>query len=76
LRTDSIYYELAWVDSSSDVPLIWFDSLPDTVVNYDNVIIKYQVYNPVSEANHTTATVNLLKEREAIPNSPISVTYN
>ena len=76
LRTDSIYYELAWVDSSSDVPLIWFDSLPDTVVNYDNVIIKYQVYNPVSEANHTTATVNLLKEREAIPNSPISITYN
>jgi hypothetical protein len=76
LRTDSINYELAWVESSSDVPLIWFESLPTTVINYDNVVIKYQVYNPVTEANHTTATINLLQERVPIPNSPISVAYN
>ena len=76
LRTDSINYELAWIDNSSDVPLIWFESLPETVINYDNVIIKYQVYNPTTEANHTTATVNLLQERTPIPNSPIAVSYN
>ena len=76
LRTDSIFYELAWVDPASDIPLIWFDDLPTKVVNYDNVIIKYQVYNPVTENNNTTTLVNLLQEREPIPNSPVSISYD
>ena len=76
LRTDSLFYELAWVDTESDIPLIWFDSLPETVVNYDNCIIKYQVYNPITEKQHTTTSVNLLQEREPIPNSPIEISYS
>ena len=76
LRTDSLSYELAWVDPNSDIPLIWFDDLPETVVNYDNCIIKYQVFNPATERQHATTLVNLMQEREPIPNSPIEISYN
>ena len=75
IDTESIFYELAWVNRTNDTPLIWFDDLPTTVINYDNCIIKYNVFNPITEREHQTTTVNLLQEREPIPNSPISVQY-
>lgn len=74
LKSESITYELAWADDSSEVPIIWTEEYSPLVVQYENFAIKYMVYDPKSVAISSKAEVQLYKEGVLI--STVNPQYN
>ena len=70
--TDEITYEIAWADPDDSTPLIWIKELPNTIIQYENCVINYMVYDPVKAATGSKAEVNLL---DTLINEEISTVY-
>ena len=66
LTSDKIEFEAAWIDGESTVPIIWFGDYDDTIVKYENAVIPYMVYNPVTEGSGLKTTVNFKKNNVII----------
>ena len=66
LYSEKIEFEAAWSDGTSTVPIIWFGDYSDTIVQYENAVIPYMVYNPVTESNGLKTTVNFKKNNVII----------
>ena len=76
LKSNSLFYELAWYNLTESVPIIWLGEYPETVINYNECIIPFKVYNPVTENDHQNTLVYLYHDGAEIPTSPMSVKYN
>lgn len=70
--SDEITYEIAWVDPNDTTPLIWIKDYPSTVVQYENCVINYMVYDPVKALTGSKTEVNLL---DTLINEEISTVY-
>lgn len=62
LNSNKINYELAWVDSDNDVPIIWVEEYPSTVIQYETFSIHYKVYDPNAVRLSSAAEVQLYRE--------------
>lgn len=51
--TDPLIYEVAFVDSTKDAPLIWFKSVPEKITDHDKLTLEFMVYDPLNR-NSTT----------------------
>lgn len=70
---EPLEYEVAFIDSSSDVPVIWTKNIPAEITNHDKLNIYYQVYNKKDLAR---AEVHLYKNDEELITSPLEVGYS
>ncbi len=70
--SDEITYEIAWADPNDTTPLIWVKDYPNTIVQYENCVINYMVYDPVKALTGSKTEVNLL---DALINEEISTVY-
>ena len=59
LNSTPITYEAAWIAQGEEVPVIWTGDVPSTVIQYENAIIPYMVYDP--KAGATATTVNFYR---------------
>lgn len=46
--TEPLTYEVAFVDSTNEAPLIWFKTPPEKIVDHDKLSLQFMVYDPVS----------------------------
>jgi hypothetical protein len=46
--TNELEYQIAWVNTEEKTPIIWFNKYPKEIVDHDNLIIEYKVYDPAS----------------------------
>jgi len=76
LYSDYISYDLAWRDINSKVPIIWFGEYEKKVINYNECVIPFMIYDPDKEANSTKSKVYIYKNGSQIPASPMEVSYN
>lgn len=53
--TDPLEYEVAFVDKDNTAPLIWFKSIPKKILNSEELVLQFMVYDP-EHANKTTVT--------------------
>jgi hypothetical protein len=60
-------YEVAVIDPNVQTPVIWLNSYPTEIVEHDQLIIQYMVYNP---ANPLKAEVQYIVNQETLPTSP------
>ena len=51
VSSDSIVYEIAFVDEQENLPVIWVNEYPKTVIQYENFSVEYQVYDPSASGN-------------------------
>ena len=70
--SDEIFYEIAWKDENDSTPLIWIKDMPTTIVQYENCIINYMVYDPAKALTGSKTEVNLL---DTLMNEEISTVY-
>ena len=70
--TNEITYEIAWADPNENMPLIWVKEVPSVIVQYENCVINYMVYDPVKASTSSKATVNLL---DSLMNEEVSTVY-
>ena len=76
LYSDPVIYNVAWRDPESNVPIIWFGDFEKTVINYNECVIPFMVYDPEKEANSMKTKVQIEKDGVAIPTSPMEVQYD
>jgi hypothetical protein len=77
LSSESISYDLAWKDNESAVPIIWLGDYDKTVIQYNECIIPFMIYNPVNEgATVRKSSVYLYHNGTQIPTSPIEAQYD
>ena len=57
--SDPITYEVPWVDMNNNTPIIWLESELGTIVNYEEAVIKYMVYNSDAERQGSPVEVSL-----------------
>lgn len=51
ISSNSIMYEIAFVDENEDLPVIWVNEYATTVIQYENFSVEYQVYDPSASGN-------------------------
>ena len=51
MTSDSINYEVAWAGEDETSPIIWVADYDKTVIQYENFVIQYQVYDPLASGN-------------------------
>ena len=76
LNSDVLSYEIAWKDAEETSPVIWIGDFNPYVVNYNEAIIPFMVYNPITEANAENTQVYLYCNGVEIPTSPMEVSYD
>ena len=76
LLSDKIEFEAAWVDNESTVPIIWFGDYSDTVIQYENAVIPYMVYNPTTEGSGLKTTVNFKKNNVVVSTQEVQYGTN
>ena len=76
LYSDYISYDLAWKNVNSNVPIIWFGEYETNIINYNECVIPFMVYDPEKEANSTKTKVYITQNGSQIPTSPMEVSYN
>ena len=81
LKSDSLFYEIAWRDPLDETPVIWIGEVPELVINYNEAIIPFMVYNPQTEADNQKTDVYLYYSDDGgvnfteLPTSPMQVFY-
>ena len=58
-NSDKITYEVPWVDSTDETPIIWTKEDIGTVVNYESAILEYMVYSSVAAREGSAIEVSL-----------------
>ena len=53
ISTTPLLYEVAFVDSTKDAPLIWFKPFPEKITDHDKLTLQFMVYDPIN-INNTT----------------------
>jgi len=53
LTSSFISYEAAWARSGEEVPIIWIGDVPETVIQYENAVIPYMIFDPKAGATDT-----------------------
>ena len=76
LYSDPVYYNVAWKNNESSTPVIWFGDYEQTVINYNECVIPFMVYDPEKEANSMKTKVYIQKNGISIPISPMEVSYD
>lgn len=74
LSSDPVYYEASWVDESEEFPLIWTGDITPVVVQYEQALIPYMVYDITNERTGSATTVDFYKN--GIQVSSESVKYS
>ena len=71
--TDPIEYQVAWVDSNVNTPLIWTpNGYPSKIVQYEDLRIEYVVWSPELKEIET----RFYKRGVELPNSPQYLDYS
>ena len=76
LYSNAVDYTVAWREPEINIPVIWFGDYEKTVINYNECVIPFMVYDPEKEANSTKTKVYIQKDGVALPVSPMEVSYN
>lgn len=58
-NSDKVTYEVPWIDSTDDTPIIWTRKEIGTVINYESAILEYMVYSSVAAQEGSTIEVSL-----------------
>lgn len=65
-------YEVMWVQEGNTTPIVLLGDYPSTITNYEDLKIKYMVYDPTS----SNASVHYYLNQQELANSPLTKTYN
>ena len=76
LTSNTIEFEAAFIDTESTVPVIWTGDYSDTVLQYENAIIPYMVYNPTTEGQGLKTTVTFKKNNVAVTSQEVQYGTN
>ena len=67
---DPLEYEMAWAEEGETTPIIWFPyGYKTKIENYDDYVVEYRVYNPLSEQSE----MHIYRNGVQIPISPLTV---
>ncbi len=72
--SEKIYYEVPFVDSGNEDPIIWIQEELDTIVQYEPAVIKYMVYSSVAATTGSIIPVQFLQNGVLFDEAEIS--YN
>ena len=53
IESNHLTYEVAYAEEGNNNPIIWFMRKPDSVVQYEDMIVEYMVYDPVIKESGT-----------------------
>lgn len=76
LSSSEISYEAAWVRTGENTSVIWTGEITTPVVQYENAVIPYMVYDPSTEQYGLSTEVHLYHNGVEIAASPINVKYD
>ena len=76
LYSTPVIYNVAWRESGNSTPVIWFGDYDKTVINYNECLIPFMVYDPDKEATSAKTKVYIDHNGNAIPTSPMEVSYD
>ena len=48
VTTDPLIYQVAFLGENESSPVIWFNNVPEKIIDHEKLTIKYMVYDPVS----------------------------
>lgn len=60
--SESIYYEVPFVDSNNEDPIIWTQEDLGTIVQYEPAVVKYMVYSSVAASTGSSIEVQFLQD--------------
>ena len=60
--TNFVSYEVPWVDSANEQPIIWINGELGTIVQYENAVIEYMVYSAVAARQGSPIEVSLYQD--------------
>ena len=70
VTADPLEYEMAWAVEGDTTPIIWFPyGYKTQIENYDDYILQYRVYNPVSEESQ----MYIYRNGVQLPISPLTI---
>lgn len=69
----ALEYEIGWIESDNDLPVIWTNNVPSQIIDHEKLTIEYKIYNPAFPAK---ADAHLYIDQEEIPTSPVEVGYD
>ena len=80
IESNHLNYQIAYAESGNNSPIIWFMSKPTTIEQYEDIIVKYMVYDPVIgssgtmtiEQLHDSLVVTTLDEVQYSASSPFT----
>ena len=73
-QTNSIIYQIAWVDDTLKSPLIWFGDYETSIINYNRVRIPYMIYDPDATQSQPSE-IHLYHNSVELRESPILKKY-
>ena len=76
LESAPISYEAAWAKSDDMTPVIWVGPHEETVIQYENAVIPYMVYDPVQQQYGLSTEVHYYHNGVEIAASPVNVSYS
>ena len=74
LSSTPIYYEASWIKNGENIPVIWIGDVQNLVIQYENAVIPYMVYN--SEAELNGEKTDVVYYRNGVKVGTDSVKYN
>ena len=72
--SDIVTYEVPWIDNTNEMPVIWLKNELGTIVNYEEAVIEYMVYDTVAARQGSAIEVSLYHGTDLLNTE--QVTYN
>ena len=80
IESNHLNYEIAYAAPGNNSPIIWFMNKPSTIEQYEDIIVKYMVYDPTIGSNgtmsieqlHDSLVVTTLDEVQYSASSPFT----
>lgn len=73
--SDHITYQAAWTEADNNTPLIWLGDYNSLVINYENQVIPFMIYDPASQATNSSVLVRFLQNGAPL-DLTMELTYN
>lgn len=68
VTTDPLIYQIVFLGENETSPLIWFNNVPDKIVDHEKLTIQYMVYDPASPSRTTVRRYINNKEISSLDN--------
>ena len=73
-NSDRVTYEVPWVDSSDNTPIIWTRQDLGTIINYEPAVLEYMVYSGTAASEGSAIEVSLYRGSDLLNTE--EVTYS